>query len=62
MDEEDKAARFSHEAFAAERTPTFRKGQIGGWREAFTEAHKEAFKATAGDLLVQLGYEADLGW
>ncbi len=44
---------------------TFRKGNmgaIGGWRSKFTEAHKRAFKAVAGDLLVQLGYETDLDW
>jgi hypothetical protein len=45
-----------------EKSGTFRKGQPGGWREAFTEANKEAFKQTTGDLLIQLGYEANQDW
>jgi hypothetical protein len=41
---------------------TFRKGTIGDWRNHFTEEHKDAFKALAGDLLIDLGYESDLDW
>jgi hypothetical protein len=41
---------------------TFRKGQIGGWREEFSEEHARAAKETAGPLLVELGYEADPEW
>ena len=41
---------------------TFRKGAIGDWRNHFTEEHKDAFKAIAGDLLIALGYESDLNW
>jgi hypothetical protein len=41
---------------------TFRKGQAGDWRDHFAEAHKRAFKATAGELLIELGYEKDTGW
>jgi len=41
---------------------TFRKGQIGGWRSAFTEAHTNAFKRAAGDLLIELGYEESTAW
>jgi hypothetical protein len=44
------------------KSGTFRKGQPGGWRKAFTEANKEAFKQTAGDLLIRLGYESDQDW
>ena len=40
---------------------TFRKGQIGGWREEFSEEHAQAARETAGQLLVELGYEADPG-
>jgi hypothetical protein len=36
---------------------TFRKGQIGGWREEFTPEHERAIEETAGPLLVELGYE-----
>ncbi len=41
---------------------TFRKGRAGGWKEVFTDKHKEVFKECAGRLLVELGYETDLGW
>lgn len=43
-------------------TWTFRKGQIGGWKEAFTEEHKRVFKERFGDLLIALGYEEDSSW
>lgn len=38
---------------------TFRKGQMGDWRNHFTEAHERAFKEVAGDILARLGYESD---
>lgn len=42
---------------------TFRKGQVGGWREAFKPEHVEAFKrCDVGNWLVRLGYEKDGGW
>ena len=44
------------------KSSTFRSGRIGGWRDTFSEAHIAAFKATAGDILVDLGYEHDLDW
>jgi hypothetical protein len=44
------------------RSPTFRSGKTGEWRKYFTEEHKNIFKNVAGDLLVRLGYEKDLGW
>lgn len=44
------------------RTATFRKGQIGSWREEFSEEHKVVFKDIAGQLLIDLGYEKDFNW
>jgi quinol monooxygenase YgiN len=44
------------------RSPTFRKGVVGDWREHFTTEHKRLFKESAGDLLVQLGYEKNNDW
>lgn len=44
------------------QTHTFNKGQIGEWRKAFSESNIELFKATAGDLLIRLGYETDDNW
>jgi len=41
---------------------TFRKGQVGEWKEVFTEEHKELIKSVAGKLLIDLGYETDLAW
>jgi len=41
----------------------FRKGNVGGWREAFTPEHKKLFKAHDRDgWLVRLGYEVGDGW
>ena len=41
---------------------TFRKGQIGGWRSAFSEQHVRATNEVAGPLLAEPGYEADPDW
>ena len=43
-------------------TPTFRKGQIGAWKEYFTEEHKQLIKETMGNELIELGYEKDNNW
>ena len=43
-------------------SPTFREGKVGGWREAFTEEHKEQFKEQDPGWLVRLGYETDDNW
>lgn len=43
-------------------TTTFNEGQVDGWKEYFSDAHKEAFKKYAGQLLIDLGYEKDLNW
>ena len=45
-----------------QRSPTFRSGKVGGWRERFTDENKRIFKETSGDLLVRLGYERDNDW
>jgi len=44
------------------RSPTFRSGKTGEWRQYFKPEHKALFKAAAGRLLVQLGYETDSNW
>ncbi|MFQ5724093.1 MAG: sulfotransferase domain-containing protein [Terriglobia bacterium] len=43
-------------------SPTFRRGQIGSWKEHFREEHKDAFKRVAGKQLLEMGYERDLNW
>ncbi len=50
------------EAIQPKKSHTFRSGKTGGWREHFTEAHKNLFKDVAGDLLVRLGYERNNDW
>ena len=44
------------------RSPTFRSGKVGGWKNSFTEEHKRIFKDTTGDLLIRLGYEDNYDW
>ena len=41
---------------------TFRKGQIGGWREEFSAEHARAVEEVLGSLLVELGYKAGPKW
>ncbi len=43
-------------------TSFYRKGISGDWRNVFTEKDKQVFKAAAGDLLIELGYETNDGW
>ena len=40
----------------------FRKGVPGDWRNHFTPAHLDRFKALYNPLLVKLGYETDDSW
>ena len=50
------------EAIQPGKSHTFRSGKTGGWREHFTEEHKQLFKDVAGDLLVRLRYEKNNDW
>lgn len=56
-----------------DRSPTFRKGKAGGWREEFTPEAIQAFKEQderwaneygleEGSWLVHLGYEQGMDW
>lgn len=49
-------------AVRPERSPTFRSGKSGGWRQHFSEANKVLFKKVTGDLLIRLGYEQNQNW
>lgn len=49
-------------AVQPERSPTFRSGKTGGWRNYFSAEHKRVFKQLSGDLLIQLGYEQNQNW
>ncbi len=59
---EETTLRALDSAIDPRRSPTFRSGKIGKWREVFNEAHKSLFKEVAGDLLVRLGYEESNDW
>jgi hypothetical protein len=39
------------------KAETFRKGQIGSWREHFTPEHRAAFERVFGNLMEDFGYE-----
>jgi hypothetical protein len=60
--ERDQAIAVLQEAIAPRRSGTYRKAKPGNWREHFTEANKAQFKEQAGDLLIELGYEAGDDW
>jgi hypothetical protein len=44
------------------KSHTYRSGTTGGWRDYFTQEHKNLFREVAGDLLTILGYERDDKW
>ena len=44
------------------RAGTFRKGEIGDWRNHFSDRHKSLFKEVAGKALIELGYESSMDW
>lgn len=50
------------DAIQPKKSHTFRSGKTGGWRDHFTDEHKQLFKDVAGDLMVQLGYEKSNDW
>lgn len=58
----EKAVSILSEVIQPKKSHTFRSGKAGGWREYFTEGHKNLFKDIAGDLLVKLGYEKNSDW
>ena len=62
LSEEDVRQKFSIIQLDPSKSHTFRKGRIGAWREIFTEEHKKAFKAEAGNMLIELGYEKNMEW
>ena len=43
-------------------TATFRSGQIGSWRDYFSNNHKKLFKLLYNHQLIRLGYEEDASW
>lgn len=43
-------------------TVTFKEGKRGGWQKHFGQTHKEQIKALMGDIIIELGYEANDDW
>jgi len=58
----EKALAILVRAIQPRKSHTFRSGKTEGWREHFTEEHKNLFKDVAGNLLVELGYEKNNDW
>lgn len=44
------------------KSPTYRSGQIGGWKQCFSAGLKDVFKAEAGAYLREYGYEESDNW
>ena len=57
--DEESLARVADQMYST-KGMTFRKGRTGDWRNHFTAEHVEAFNEEAGDVLVELGYEATM--
>jgi len=58
----EKALSILVEAIQPKKSHTFRSGKTGGWRQLFTDEHRNLFKEVAGDLLIRLGYEKSNDW
>ena len=58
----DEALCILAESIDPQRSPTFRSGKAGGWREKFSPENKLLFNEVAGDLLIRLGYEHSNDW
>jgi glycosyltransferase involved in cell wall biosynthesis len=43
-------------------TEFLRNGRAGQWKDVFTAADRVTFDREAGDVLIELGYEADSSW
>ncbi|MDR6224329.1 sulfotransferase domain-containing protein [Desmospora profundinema] len=44
------------------QSSTFRKGEVGTWKNEFLPEHKNDFKRVAGSLLIDLKYEQNQDW
>ena len=62
MDRRDEAIHILSMGINPKRSPTYRRGETGGWKTQFNEENKRLFKEVTGDLLIRLGYEEDNDW
>jgi sulfotransferase family protein len=58
---EDQLASIRSGVFS-NRSPTFRRGEIGDYRRYFNDDTRELFREAAGDLLARYAYELEPGW
>ncbi|HEY62621.1 MAG TPA: sulfotransferase domain-containing protein [Anaerolineae bacterium] len=58
----DRIVQIISENIHPERSPTYRSGKVGRWREAFSDDNIKLFKKVSGDLLITLGYENGTDW
>lgn len=62
LDADDNALSLQSARLFSNASPTFRKGQIGGWTDHFDAELKELFKQHVGDALFRYGYEQNDRW
>ncbi|MFN3307753.1 MAG: sulfotransferase domain-containing protein [Anaerolineales bacterium] len=58
----EEALRVLDNSIQPQRSPTFRRGGMWGWREAFTPEHTQLFKEHCAEIVEVLGYEKDENW
>ncbi len=58
----NRASELLNQAIDPSKSPTFRSGKTGKWKDYFKEEHTDSFKEICGDLLIRLGYEEDNNW
>jgi hypothetical protein len=60
--DDDSLSAFLQSTMDPNKSPTFRLGKKGTWKDEFSPEHVQVFKEIAGDLLIKLAYERDLNW
>ena len=58
----EKAVVHLDEAIEPSKSPTFRSGTVGKWKEYFKVEHIRKFKEVCGENLIRLDYERDYNW
>ncbi|MCZ6877472.1 MAG: sulfotransferase domain-containing protein [Acidobacteria bacterium] len=62
VDENSFQKRTNRKPGTEDRGAHARKGVFGDWRNVFLPRHVDAFRRSAGELLIELGYEKDGRW
>jgi len=56
----DEAIFIGNKAFG--KGDTYRRGEIGSWRDVFDDEVRDVFKREAGEHLIEMGYETNYDW